>query len=402
MTFIARPFSRSISRRNFLGLGASAVAAAGLGAGLVKWKLSPEPEVTTRFWVPRGFTPRIIARSGQRLVVKSYYRWHSAPDGGGCFATGDGGWIYVSNGELTPGGGVSALRFDAAGTIVDCYGILSGSRHNCSGCETPWNTWLSCEEHPRGIVWECDPFGQQRAQAHPALGVFKHESAAVDPVSAQIYLTEDRFDGCLYRFTPAQVTLPAAPDLGHGVLEVAMMQDSRISWVEIPDPAAAQKPLRYQVNGAHRFDGGEGIDIVGGLLRFTTKGDGRIWQIALQHGKLGVLHDLEGLVSEVDDLTHTADGDIVVAEEGSPLRILFIPGDAERVLTLVQLPDHHASEITGLAFDPTGERLYFSSQRGNTGLDEDGVSFELMGDFRRLSVDTPLVEWNLENANPVV
>lgn len=42
--------------------------------------------------LPKGFTSRIVAISGQNLFG---YRWHSAPDGGATFATEDGGWIYV-------------------------------------------------------------------------------------------------------------------------------------------------------------------------------------------------------------------------------------------------------------------------------------------------------------------
>ena len=385
----------SINRRKFIRLGVGAFALTGLAAGLAEWARPPDPENVTRIRVPPGFTPRIIARSGERLIAGSYYRWHAAPDGGGCFAAPDGGWIYVSNSELSPNGAVSALCFDASGRIIDAYSILSGARHNCSGCETAWNTWLSCEEHSRGVVWECDPFGINEAVARPALGLFKHESAVVDPLGARIYMTEDKPDGGLYRFTPATVALPAAPDLSRGLLEIAMLRDGRISWREIPDPLAATTPLRYQVSGYARFNGGEGIDLFGRNLWFTTTGDGRIWQLDLLDGRLGVLYHAEGGTSEVDDITHTAGGDVVIATEGKSLQINVLPGGAAQTVTLVELPGHRHSEITGLAFDLGGERLYFSSQRGNTGLDEDGISFEIQGDFSQLAGIAPLVEWQL-------
>jgi len=63
----------------------------------------------------------------------------------------------------------------------------------------------------------------------------------------------------------------------------------------------------------------------------------------------------------------------------------------------VQLPDHRFSEITGLAFAPGGKRLYFSSQRGSTDDRADGITFELVGDFSRLNLTRPLVEWYLEH-----
>jgi len=394
MSSVVTP-SISINRRKFIGLGAGALAVAGLG--LARWERTAESESVTRIRVPPGFIPRIIARSGERVMAESFYRWHASPDGGGCFAAQDGGWIYVSNSELTPGGAVSALCFAADGRIVDAYSILAGARHNCSGCETPWNTWLSCEEHSRGIVWECDPFGNKRALARPAMGLFKHESAIVDPASAQIYMTEDRRDGGLYRFTPARHALTAAPDLAQGVLEIAELRDDKISWSGIADPSASSMPLRHQVEASARFNGGEGIDMFGRNLRFTTKGDGRIWQLNLLTGQLEVLHRVDSGGSEVDDITHTARGDIVVAREGSPLRIQAFPVGAEQAMTLVELPEHLDSEITGLTFDPAGKRLYFSSQRGNTGQGENGISLEVQGDFRQLSEISTLVEWRLEH-----
>ncbi|WP_395850285.1 hypothetical protein [Cystobacter fuscus] len=37
------------------------------------------------------------------------------------------------------------------------------------------------------------------------------------------------------------------------------------------------------------------------------------------------------------------------------------------------------TELTGLAFSPDGQRLYFSSQRGSKGL---GLTYEVTGPFR--------------------
>jgi hypothetical protein len=48
---------------------------------------------------------------------------------------------------------------------------------------------------------------------------------------------------------------------------------------------------------------------------------------------------------------------------------------------VLQVMGHDESEITGPVFDPTGTRLYFSSQRGESGQSEDGVTFEISGPF---------------------
>jgi uncharacterized protein len=53
--------------------------------------------------------------------------------------------------------------------------------------------------------------------------------------------------------------------------------------------------------------------------------------------------------------------------------------------TLVQIEGQDESEVTGPAFDPSGTRLYFSSQRGPSGQSIDGVTYEVTGPFHRLS-----------------
>jgi hypothetical protein len=47
-------------------------------------------------------------------------------------------------------------------------------------------------------------------------------------------------------------------------------------------------------------------------------------------------------------------------------------------LALLRVEGQPFSELTGPAFDPTGTRLYFSSQRG---LDGRGITYEVRGPF---------------------
>ena len=77
------------------------------------------------------------------------------------------------------------------------------------------NTWLSCEESEDGQVWECDPYGIKSPTVYNSLGSFNHEVVAVDSLKQQLYLTEAKPDGRLYRFT-----LKSYPDLTSGILEV--------------------------------------------------------------------------------------------------------------------------------------------------------------------------------------
>jgi secreted PhoX family phosphatase len=332
--------------------------------------------------LPGGFTSRVVARSGQRVPGTSY-TWHNAPDGGACYADG-GGWIYVSNSEISPSGGASALRFSSTGTITSAYRILSGTRTNCAGGRTPWNTWLSCEEVDRGYVYETDPWGVKAAVRRDAMGRFKHEAAAADPTRGVVYLTEDVTDGCFYRFRPT-----TWGDLSSGTLEVMVAgtgTSGPVTWARVPDPSGATA-TRNQVSGAKRFNGGEGCYYADDTCWFTTKGDNRVWQYDAAAQTIELAYD-DSLVTGgsapltgVDNVTGTASGDLFVAEDGGNMEICVITPD-DIVAPFLRVDGQSASEITGPAFSPDGRRLYFSSQRGTSGSSSGGITYEVTGPFR--------------------
>ena len=336
-----------------------------------------------------GFTSRVMARSSHEPVVGCEYRWHPAPDGAAVFPTGDGGWIYVSNSEIGGSrGGAGALRFDVDGQVVDSYPVLENTTNNCAGGSTPWGTWLSCEEFDQGRVWECDPTGTNAAVVWPALGVFKHEAAAVDPVRNHIYLTEDRGDGLLYRFVPRGLTDSGSPDLSSGRLEAAQVvegEEGRVVWHRIPEPSGSRQPTRLQVPETSFFKGGEGMWFHSGLVFFTTTRDNRVWAYDVETGMIEIVYDHnrfeDAALTGVDNVTVSSAGDVLVAEDGGDNQICTIAPDRGPV-PIVHLIGHDGSEIAGPAFDPSGTRLYFSSQRGATGQSEDGVTYEVTGPFR--------------------
>jgi secreted PhoX family phosphatase len=331
--------------------------------------------------LPEGFRARVVARGGERVAGTGYV-WHEASDGAAVFSAREGGWILVSNSE-TDHGGASAIRFRPDGRIADAYRILGGTTANCSGGATPWGTWLSCEEVPNGRVWECDPTGRRRAVVHPAMGVFKHEAAAVDHRSRRIYLTEDLADGALYRFTPDRWG-----DLSSGVLEVALVQrGGSVRWREVPDLSGESRPTRDQVPGATRFARAEGIHYHGGTVYLATTLDIVVHAYDTRRNRMGVVYDglaLRGRppLTGVDQLTVSPAGEVFVCEDNKEgqidIGVISPSGPVTRFLTLVG-PHHAGSEATGVAFDRSGRRMYFASQRAGRA----GEIYEVSGPFRR-------------------
>ncbi|MEU9998399.1 alkaline phosphatase PhoX [Streptomyces sp. NPDC050848] len=333
--------------------------------------------------LPSGFSSRVIARSGQTVPGTSY-TWHNAPDGGACFVDGSG-WIYVSNSEINPGGGASAVKFSSTGAVTGAYRILSNTRTNCAGGKTPWNTWLSCEEVSLGYVYETDPYGVNAAVRRAAMGRFKHEAAAADPVRKVVYLTEDESSGCFYRFIPT-----TWGNLSAGTLQVLVAgtaTSGSFTWQNVPDPDGSPTATRSQVSGSKKFNGGEGCHYANDTVWFTTKGDNRLWQLNLTNNTYELAYD-DSLVSGggapltgVDNVTGSSSGDLFIAEDGGNMEICIITPD-DVVAPFLRISGQSGSEITGPAFSPDGKRLYFSSQRGTSGSSSGGITYEVTGPFR--------------------
>jgi uncharacterized protein len=294
--------------------------------------------------------------------------------------------VLVSNSEDFEGG-ASTLRFGRDGRVEDAYRILSGTTQNCSGGGTPWGTWLSCEEVEEGRVWECDPSGRHRAVAHPAMGIFKHEAAAVDAGDRRVYLTEDLIDGGLYRYTPAEW-----PDLSKGLLEIARVRSGAVEWVEVPDPLARRERTRRQVEDSLQLERGEGIWLDEHTLYVATTADHRVHAYDTRRERIEVIYD--GLASRsapllrVDQLTGSRAGEVFVCEDLATDEIDMGVIDRHRRVSKflsVTGPQHERSELTGVTFDPSGRRMFFASQRAfpkNDAAHGPGAIYEVTGPFK--------------------
>ncbi|MBD2858780.1 DUF839 domain-containing protein [Spongiibacter sp. KMU-158] len=370
--------------------------------------------------LPAGFTSRMVALFGEPTLpsVDPLFFWHSDPDGGGTFRTEDGGWIYVSNSEardlttirdqdptgifrqgldrdtaqyLPPffGGGVSALRFDAEGNLIDAYACQRGTTTNCSGGETPWGTWINGEEIYDGKMFECSPLRDGgEAVELPCFGRKAHEMVAIDVDHRAIYHTEDidsdtdRFYRTVWELSDWPVA-DQRPNMDAGKLQVlyvpagidaAREGPTPFEWSDAIDDGTPQPDTVDRVD-ATIFGGNEGVWYLNGIVFFSTKSDDNIWAMDIDGGTIESIYNPENGVpgspfdldeeplTGVDNIAMTLDGEMLVVEDGGFMRCMVLLPD-RRTIPLLQLPGSASlTEVTGVAIGPTGNKIYVSGQR---------------------------------------
>ena len=152
------------------------------------------------------------------------------------------------------------------------------------------------------------------------------------------------------------------------------------------DPDGRPKRTRTQVAASTKFARGEGIWYDDGRVYFVTTGDGKVWAYDTNENRLAVLYDptrfRDPPLVKPDNITVTPAGEALVAEDVDDDQELVLVSSDGTASPLLRLSGQSGSEITGPAFDPSGTRLYFSSQLGPDG-DSEGTTYEISGPFRQ-------------------
>ncbi|SFS99278.1 alkaline phosphatase PhoX [Saccharopolyspora flava] len=431
---------------NVGAVAAAAPAVAGGGTAPGYGPLIPDPRGLLS--LPEGFSYKIITEAG-KTVLESGEPTPQKHDGMATFERPGGGSVIVYNHEINVGhdaefpvpridgltydpvapGGCTVVEVDAEGNRISEHVALAGTSTNCAGGRTPWNTWLSCEEtearagedgHERdhGFTFEVDPHDRE-ANRDPkpikALGRFSHEAAVVDPDTGHIYQTEDASgpNGLFYRFTPPASALPLGPGalraLGDddGVLEAMKASDESgrhvddlsratevgttyaLTWVAVPDRAAASTSIREQVGddeitrgrkleGAWWGDGGAYFVCSYARIEDSpgTPHDGQVWFYDPREQtielKLRFEYDQDDATGfdGPDNITVSSRGNgLILAEDGDGQQHLFgvttdgqtYPLARNEINTGTDLAPEF-SEFCGPVFSPDGSTLFANVQ----------------------------------------
>jgi secreted PhoX family phosphatase len=405
----------TLGRRKFIITGGAATLGLSLATlvthkqarALTVGELVEDPEGILD--LPAGFHYRILEEKGDDM--DDGYRVPGRPDGMACFAGPGSTLILMRNHEVSlgddsngPYGGegpdMNAYDPDAMGgvtrMVVDATSferlssnlVLIGTVRNCAGGPSPWG-WISCEEntdtnggirHGYAFVCPIDAESVQPPEKIEGYGRYNHEAAAIDPSNNYAYLTEDRGDGCLYRFVPNDMAEPfvgklqALKVVGEDQYDVGDMADGAIvdvEWVDIDEPDPDGDTVRDEGHGkgAAVIKRGEGIWFFEGQVYIcsTSGGGAGIGQVLrLIDGDkptLEVVVQSSGAdeMQKPDNITVAPWGELFLAEDGDGTNhIRWVTADGE--IQAFARNAGSSAEFAGVCFSPKGDAMFVNMQ----------------------------------------
>lgn len=369
--------------------------------------------------LPPGWQYKVLSKVGETMSDGIKVPNHH--DGMGAFAGIDGSTVLVRNHELHPlqvpnnlpstipqydaacPGCTTTLIVDRDRKLQKHYLSLAGTNRNCSGGVTPWGSWLSCEEdiatpyappgysieqviaawgkvkRKHGYNFEV-PITGQVVEPIPlkAMGRFRHEAIAIDPNTGYVYQTEDRENGCFYRFRPNEAKNLAAG----GTLEALRIKNSfsidtginfplnrplEVEWIGLNDVDPKHDTLRYeaQSKGAAIFRRGEGMCLTtDNQVYFTcTNGGkaqvGQIFRYNPQQENLELFLESSGTeeLDYPDNLTLAPFGDLIVCEDGrGEQRLIGVTPEGKAYILARNAMNN--SEFAGVCFAPDNQTMF--------------------------------------------
>ena len=316
--------------------------------------------------------------------------------------------LIYDKGRILPClGGTTTLIYDTKERKLDSQFLsLVGTLRNCSGGPTPWNSWISCEELVMGKTGPCKknhgwcfevPVTDFPKLADPtplkAMGRFNHEAVAVEPDSGDVYLTEDRHDGLIYRFIPSKKgelskggKLYALKISGSESADTRNWDDAqfipgqkeRIEWIELNDVESPKDDLRFRgfKKGAACFARGEGMWYSDGSIYFACtnggiKKRGQIWKLTSSKIELFAEPNDPDLVDNCDNLTVSPSGDLFLCEDGKGQQFIDVITPDGNIFKLAK-NSKSTSEFSGPTFSPDGSTLFVNIQH-------DGLTLAITG-----------------------
>lgn len=451
---------QAVFARGALAAGSTGVAPNNGGYG----PIGPVPDLTdgaVRLHLPEGFEYRSITPTG--TLMSDGVITPGRHDGMAAFAWGPNRYRLVRNHEVNgpvgafgdpdraydprAGGGTSTLEVTRYGQVVTSRASLNGTMMNCSGGPMPWGAWITCEEtvngpdvgddhtggdntrlaERHGYIFEVPVGGAARARPIRSAGRFAHESAAFDPATGALYLTEDnfRFPSGFYRYLPPRPPARAGRLLDGGRLQMLAVKGGpradlsvrhpagttfATAWVDIddPDPSFAGRPANDEAvqavgrqgreAGAAIFSRLEGAVYHQGTVYFVSTqggdaagddppdgfGDGRgqVWAYETWSDRLRLVYQSPraAALDLPDNVTVSNRGTLVLCEDGDGgnyLRGLTRSGHVFDFCRLEPIPGDEGAEFAGSTFGPGGHTLYVNVQSRR------GRSFAIWGPWQR-------------------